>query len=83
MASKGESMGERFQRLREEARMTQVEAAQRSGIPVSTLRHWEQGESLPRLDHAIRLARTLGVDMNMLTGFGEPEAEKPKRRGRK
>jgi transcriptional regulator with XRE-family HTH domain len=83
MPPKGENMGERFQRLREEARLTQAEAAERSGIPLGTLRHWEQGGRLPRLDHAMKLARALGVDMNTLTGFDEPEAEKSKRRGEK
>jgi transcriptional regulator with XRE-family HTH domain len=73
-------MGERFQRLREEARMTQLEACQRSGIPLSSLRNWEQGKRLPRIDHAMRLARTLGVSMDVLVGFDEPEAGKPKRR---
>jgi transcriptional regulator with XRE-family HTH domain len=71
-------MGQRLQRLREEARMTQLEASQRSGIPISTLRHWEQGIRVPRLDVAVRLARVLGVDMNELTGFSETPP--PKRR---
>jgi transcriptional regulator with XRE-family HTH domain len=83
MREKGETMGERFQRLRKEARMTQEEAAQRSGVPVSTLRHWEQGIRLPRIDLAIKLARTLGVDLNTLVGFGEPPAPGPKRWGKK
>jgi transcriptional regulator with XRE-family HTH domain len=75
-------MGERFKRLREEARMTQVEAAQRSGIPLRTLCNWEQGQRVPRLDHAMKLARALGVSMDELTGFNEPP-EAPKRRGEK
>jgi transcriptional regulator with XRE-family HTH domain len=82
MTREGETMGTRFQRLREEARMTQVEAAERSGVPLSTLRHWEQGIRLPRIDLAIKLARALGVDLNTLAGFDEPPAEKTKR-GRK
>jgi transcriptional regulator with XRE-family HTH domain len=75
-------MGERFRRLREQARLTQDEAAERSGIPLGTLRHWEQGHTQPKLEHAIRLARTLGVDLNTLAGFDEPPAA-PKRRGKK
>jgi transcriptional regulator with XRE-family HTH domain len=79
MARKGETMGERFQRLREEARMTQLELAERSGIPLSTIRTWEQDVRVPRVDHAMQLARTLGIDMNTLLGFDEP----PERRKRK
>jgi transcriptional regulator with XRE-family HTH domain len=79
MTTEKEAMGERFKRLREAARLTQEEASERSGVPVSTLRNWEQGQRLPRIDLAMKLARTLGVDMNVLTGFDEP-ADKPKRR---
>jgi transcriptional regulator with XRE-family HTH domain len=83
MDRQGETMGERFKRLREQARMSQRELSERSGIPLRTLCNWEQGQRVPRLDHAVQLARTLGVDMNTLTGFGEPEVERPKRRGQK
>jgi transcriptional regulator with XRE-family HTH domain len=75
-------MSERFRRLREEAKLTREEAAQRSGIPVGTLRNWERGKRLPRVDHAMRLARALGVSMDELLGFDEPP-EKPKRKGGK
>jgi transcriptional regulator with XRE-family HTH domain len=83
MAKKGESMGERFQRLRQEAKLTQEEASERSGVPINTLRNWEQGKRLPRLDHAVRLARALGVSMDELVGFDEPPAERPGRSPRK
>jgi transcriptional regulator with XRE-family HTH domain len=83
MTRKAETMGERFQRLREEARMTQREASQRSGIPLQTLRTWEQGKNVPRVDLAMRLARTLGVDMNTLLGFEEPPAPFRRRGGKK
>jgi transcriptional regulator with XRE-family HTH domain len=83
MTRREESMGERIQRLREEARLTQDEAAERAGIPVGTLRHWEQGHTQPRLGQAVKLARILGVDMNTLTGFDEPAGGKPQRRGKR
>jgi transcriptional regulator with XRE-family HTH domain len=70
-------MGERFQRLRHQAKMTQDEASQKSGVPLSTLRQWEQGKRLPRIDHAMQLARALGVTLDELTGMDEPpEAKK-------
>jgi transcriptional regulator with XRE-family HTH domain len=81
--TKGESMGARFQRLREEARMTQAELAERAGIPVGTLRNWEQGIRVPRFDHAIRVAQALGVSLDVLAGLAEEQpSEKPKRKGK-
>jgi transcriptional regulator with XRE-family HTH domain len=83
MDTKGESMGQRFQRLREEARMTQAELADRAGIPVGTLRNWEQGIRVPRFDHAIQVAQALGVSLDVLAGLEEAPTEAPKRKGKK
>jgi transcriptional regulator with XRE-family HTH domain len=76
-------MGARFKQLREEARLTQKEASERSGIPLSTLRNWEQGTNLPRIDQAIKLAHALEVDLNTLAGFAEAEPEKTRRKPKK
>jgi transcriptional regulator with XRE-family HTH domain len=72
-------MGERFQRLRQAAKMTQEEASERSGIPVSTIRGWEQDKRLPRIDHAMQLARCYGIGLDELTGMDEPPAKKQKK----
>ena len=45
--------------LRDSTGMTQKEFASRYGIPISTLRKWEQGESSPAPYVAALLARTL------------------------
>lgn len=45
--------------LRDSTGMTQKEFASRYGIPISTLRKWEQGESSPAPYVATLLARTL------------------------
>ena len=45
--------------LRDLTGMTQKEFASRYGIPISTLRKWEQGESSPAPYVAALLARTL------------------------
>ena len=34
--------------LRQRARLTQVEFAARLGVPVETIRNWEQGKRMPR-----------------------------------
>jgi transcriptional regulator with XRE-family HTH domain len=78
-------MGNRFKRLREEARMTQTELAEVSGIPLGTLRQWEQDKRIPRFDHAMRVAQALRISLDVLAGFVESAGgdEPPKRRGKK
>ena len=34
--------------LRQRSRLTQIEFAERLGVPVETIRNWEQGKRLPR-----------------------------------
>jgi putative transcriptional regulator len=34
--------------LRQRARLTQIEFAARLGVPVETIRNWEQGKRIPR-----------------------------------
>jgi putative transcriptional regulator len=34
--------------LRQRARLTQIEFAARLGVPVETIRNWEQGKRMPR-----------------------------------
>jgi transcriptional regulator with XRE-family HTH domain len=78
LTRKGETMAERLKRLRDAAKMTQEELAERSGTPVSSLRKYEQGKVLPRIDHAARLAVALGCTLDELAGIDEPPT--PKRR---
>jgi transcriptional regulator with XRE-family HTH domain len=80
---KGEGMGKRFHRLREQARLTQAELAERAGIPIGSLRNWEQGLRLPRFDHAIRVAEALAVSLDVLAGRVEKADEGTRRKGAK
>lgn len=43
------AIGAELKRLREAADLTQEKAAERLGIPISTLRNWEQGRTAPSL----------------------------------
>jgi transcriptional regulator with XRE-family HTH domain len=70
MGKKGEDMGERLKRLRERAGLTQPQMAEAAGVPVSTLRQWEQGRRLPSLEGFIALADGLGVTLDELAGRG-------------
>jgi transcriptional regulator with XRE-family HTH domain len=66
-------MGTRLQRLRKAAGLSQSQLARRSGIPLPTLRGWEQGRATPLLDAAARLAVALGCDLNELAGIAGPK----------
>jgi transcriptional regulator with XRE-family HTH domain len=74
------AFGQTLARLREEAGLTQMQLAQQAGVSVDTLRHWEQGRHLPRVDDAYRLARALGVGVEkLILGTDlEEEAEQPR-----
>jgi len=75
---KGETMGGRIKRLREAAGMSQPRLAEAAGIPVHTLRQWEQDRRLPSWEGAVALDDGLGVSLDELAG-----RESPKRKGAK
>jgi transcriptional regulator with XRE-family HTH domain len=60
------SFGATLARLREAAGLTQVELSQKAAVSIDTLRRWEQGRNLPRIDDAYRLAKALGVGIDKL-----------------
>jgi transcriptional regulator with XRE-family HTH domain len=63
---KGETMGDRLKKLREEAGLSQPKLAKAAGIPVGTIRNWEQNLRVPRLDTAFRVAKALGISLDLL-----------------
>ena len=74
--------------LRTQAGMTQEQLATAAGIPVSTLRKYEHGNTAERLNFAfvVKLARALGTDCGAFAGCEDvAEAEPPpaKRKGKK
>jgi len=52
--------------LRESANLTQPELSRRMGVGIRIIGDWERGESIPRFDRAIALARELGVPLKTL-----------------
>ncbi|HWG47716.1 MAG TPA: helix-turn-helix domain-containing protein [Gemmataceae bacterium] len=56
-----ETLGQKLQRLRLTAGLTQVQLAEAAGVPLSTLRGWEVDRREPGLRAAARLAKALGV----------------------
>ena len=75
MGKEARAMGVRLQELRQQAGLSQSQLAKAASIPVGSLRNWEQGLRLPRLDAAYRLAQALGITLDALAGesFRRPE----------
>ena len=55
------SFGGHLRTLRGEAGLSRAELARRAGVPVSTLRIWEDGRGFPGAPALLRLAEALGV----------------------
>lgn len=61
-------MSANLKAARKSAGMTQEQAADASGIPVGTIRRWEQGRHEPDIESIIRLAKVYGVTTDTLLG---------------
>lgn len=79
-------LGPRITSFRERAGLSQPQAAEKAGIPVGTLRGWEQGRRVPLLDAAAKLADAIGCSLDELAGrsseaepVSQPEPPKPER----
>ena len=68
-------MGERLQKLRKAAGLSQAALAKAAGVPLGTLRGWEYGRRTPLLDAAAKLADALGCTLDELAGRAEPKAK--------
>lgn len=81
-----ETLGQRLQRLRLAAGLTQEELAQKAEVPVWSLRNWEHDHRLPGLVPVYKLARALGVRMEELAVCAVKQERrdkaKPRRRHR-
>lgn len=51
----------RLRELRKRAGLTQLQLAQASGVPLGSIRNYEQGQREPYWDVAFRLAAAMGV----------------------
>jgi transcriptional regulator with XRE-family HTH domain len=58
------AFGGRLKELRGAAKLTQRELADKSGIPMPTLRRWEQGQNEPGFSALVALADTLGISLD-------------------
>ena len=70
------NFAEQLQKLRKAAGISQAELASRAGVSLDSLRNWEQGRVLPRVDVAATLAAVLGVSLDALVdNDGDAAAE--------
>jgi transcriptional regulator with XRE-family HTH domain len=81
------SFSETLRQLRETAGLTQVQLAQRSGVPLRTIQGWEQGYRCPVSSDFFKLVRALGVPADAFAETEvpgkQPKAKAPHRRRRK
>lgn len=73
---------ERLRELREQSGKTQEQLATESGLPIGSIRNYEQGQREPYWQVVFRLARALGVsveDFSVCVDWGEHLSKKPKR----
>jgi transcriptional regulator with XRE-family HTH domain len=78
-------MGERLQRLRKAAGMSQSQLARAAAVPLGSLKNWEQDRRVPLLDTAARVASALRVSLDELAGRAAPPPAPPpapKKRGK-
>jgi transcriptional regulator with XRE-family HTH domain len=69
------SFGGHLRSLRAVAGLSRAELARRAGVPVSTLRNWENDRGFPGLAF-LRLAEALGVPVERLAeGVDDPAEE--------
>lgn len=64
--NKTETLGQRLQRLRAAAGLTQSQLAERAEVAVSSLRNWEIDYREPGFRAVSRLAKALGVTAEVL-----------------
>ena len=76
-----------LRRLREEAGLTQQQLAEKSGLPIGSLRNHEQGQRAPSWPAVVKLARALGVSTDVFADCDEvnetADEPAPKKRGKK
>jgi transcriptional regulator with XRE-family HTH domain len=82
------TFGEKLREIREKAEFRQEDLAESSGVPIGSLRGYEQGQREPSWSAVVKIAKALGVtceafsDCDDMKGEGEPE-KKPAKSPRK
>jgi transcriptional regulator with XRE-family HTH domain len=78
------TFADKLRELRQAGGMTQAALSEASGIPLPTIRDYEQGKREPLLSNAQRLARALGASLDTFPAPDESGTrDTPRPRGRK
>jgi transcriptional regulator with XRE-family HTH domain len=75
-----DTFGERLKFLRQQAGISQAQLAELSGIPLGTIREYEQTRREPLLSKAAKLARALKQPMEAFLPADAGNAAPPKRK---
>lgn len=65
--------GDLLKVARENRGLTQPDLAEQTGIPLSTIRNWEQGRSVPSVERLARVTIALGIRADDLLADTEDE----------
>src|SRR5215813_3019056 len=77
------AVGKTLQRLRLGKGLSQSRLAALAGVPFRSLQNYEQGHRATPLEAAAKLAKALGVSLDVLAGTAEsPPAGEAKKRGK-
>ncbi|HKI36065.1 MAG TPA: helix-turn-helix transcriptional regulator [Gemmataceae bacterium] len=79
--------GDMLKEAREKAGLTQKQLAEKTGLPLTSIRNWEQNHRMPRLGVVPVLAKAVGVPVEQLlvmmaSQAPPPAPPKPKRKPR-
>lgn len=66
---------ERLKTLRKEARLTQVDVAEKLGISQPAYASWERGVKKPTQENLVKLAQVLNVSVDYLVGNSDEKIE--------
>ena len=61
------NLSDKIRMLREEKRYSQTEFSKLIGVKNNTVWRWENGKAKPNANFLIKIAKTLGVDISLLT----------------
>lgn len=70
MARKNSCVASFLGSSREKSRLTQKEVSAKTGIPLGTIRRWEQGQNDPDLNSLIQLVKLYGVSLDSIFEIG-------------
>lgn len=68
MGQKEMRFAQKLRGMRAERRMTQAQLAKAVGTTDESVRHWEQGDYMPNLSTAVKLADALQCPLDQLAG---------------